>query len=36
MGSTLRAMKRNLIEILGNDVPEEEDEFEIDRTSKRA
>lgn len=35
MVSALRAMKRNLLEILGSDAPDEEDQFEIDKTSRR-
>jgi DNA-binding MarR family transcriptional regulator len=35
MVSALRAMKRNLLENLGSDVPEEEDQFEIKKTSRR-
>jgi DNA-binding MarR family transcriptional regulator len=35
MVSALRAMKRNLLENLGSDAPEEEDQFEIKKTSRR-
>jgi MarR family transcriptional regulator for hemolysin len=35
MVSALRAMKRNLLEILGSDAPDEEEQFEIGKTSRR-